>query len=225
MRKLIFLPALVLLLLFSSAGFSVARANVGVGVSGGTLGIGAEASAGLTDYLGVRLGASYLSFSFNSTISYIDYDMEPEFTNGSLLLDWYPLGGAFRITGGIYMGDNTISLTGTARTDLIPDDFSALAPLADSIGIHGNVEYNSVCPYVGIGWNSKNDQTPGWGVAFDLGILFMGKPSVTDIYATGPLSDQPLVAEFLEQESLKIEDDLENFQYYPVATLRLSYYF
>ncbi len=198
---------------------------MGVGVNGGTLGIGAEIDAGLTDYLGVRAGASYLSFSFNSTISYVDYDMEPEFTNGSLLLDWYPFGGAFRITGGIYMGDNTISLAGKARTDLVPSEFAGLTPLADTISIQGNVEYNSVSPYAGIGWNSKTDQASGWGVAFDLGILFMGEPSVTNLYATGPLSDHPLVTEFLEQQRLKIEDDLENFQYYPVATLRLSYYF
>ena len=150
MRKLTFILA-AFFILFSSAGFSAAQDSVDVGVSGGTLGIGANVGAGLTDSLGVRLGASYLSFSFDSTISYIDYEMEPEFKNGSLLLDWYPLGGVFRVTGGIFLSDNSISLTGTPRTGLLPAELAILSPLADSVSIHGNVEFISVAPYAGLG--------------------------------------------------------------------------
>ena len=151
--------------------------------------------------------------------------MEPELVNGSLLIDWYPFDDAFKLTGGIFAGDNNISLTGTPGTSLVPAEFATLSPLADSVSIHGNVEFNSFAPYFGLGWNSNQDRTPGWGPSIDLGVLFMGEPTVSDLTATGPMTDHPAVTIFLEEERLRIEDDLEDFRYYPVATLMLSYYF
>ncbi len=210
--------------------------GVDLSVKGGTLGGGIELGIGLTDTLALRAGGNYLKFSFDSTISNIDYEMEPEFANASLLLDWYPFGGVFRLTGGIFYNGNEVALTGTPRRDTylsgyeVPAEYAHLEYLADTVRVHGTVEFNTFSPYLGIGWNSNRQRTPGWGIAFELGVLFQGAPNVTSLYATaaeplGSYAGHPAVLQALEEEKLAIEDDLENYQYYPVASLMVSYTF
>ena len=221
-------------LIFSQA--SAEQANVGVGVKGGTLGVGAEVDLGLNEILHLRGGANYLKFSFDSTISNIDYEMEPEFKNFSLFMDIYPFSGSFRITGGVFINNNEIDLTGSPRGDgfwsnySIPSEYSFAEPLKDTIKINGTVEFNTFAPYVGIGWNSNVEKVKGWGVSFEMGVLFQGAPTVSSLTATAapPLdayANNPLVLQVLEQEKKAIEEDLENFQYYPVASLMLHYTF
>lgn len=221
-------------LIFSHA--NAEQGNIGVGVKGGTLGVGAEIDLGLNDTLHLRGGANYLKFSFDSTISNIDYDMEPEFKNFSLLLDVYPFSGSFRITGGVFINNNEIALTGSPRGDgfwadySIPSEYSFAEPLKDTIKVDGTVEFNTFAPYVGIGWNSNVEKVKGWGVSFEMGVLFQGAPTVSSLTASAapPLdayADNPLVLQVLEQEKKAIEEDLENFQYYPVASLMFHYTF
>jgi len=226
-----------LLLFTCPPGVFANESNFGIGAKVGTLGVGAEIDLGLNEMLRLRSGANYLNFSFDSTISNIDYEMEPDFKNVSLLLDWYPMGGAFRITGGLYINKNEVDLTGTPRTDTlladydIPSEYWNLEPYADTIQVKGSVDFNTFSPYLGIGWNSNVDKQPGWGVSFELGVLFQGSPSVSDLTASSsvPLlnsyADDPLVLQFLDEEKVAIEEDLEEFQYYPVASFMLHYNF
>ncbi|WP_028583609.1 hypothetical protein [Desulfogranum mediterraneum] len=210
--------------------------NLAIGAKAGTLGGGAEVDLGLTDSIHLRGGANYLKFSFDSTISNIDYEMEPEFKNGSILLDWYPFSAGFRLTGGLFINDNTISLTGSPRRDTllqdyaIPPEYAFAAPLADSVKVHGSVEFNTLAPYLGIGWNSNQERSQGWGVSLELGVLFQGSPQVSVLTASAdaPLdsyTNDPVVVQALESERRAIEEDLENFQYYPVGSIMLHYTF
>ena len=79
---------------------------------------------------------------------------------------------------------------------------------------------------MGLGWAS-NRNGRGWGVALDLGVMFQGSPEVTDLRLEDPIGGGglPEVQDFLAEQKRAIEDDLENFQYYPVATLSLRYGF
>ncbi|WP_319548790.1 hypothetical protein [Desulfogranum marinum] len=222
-------------LIFSQASAGE-QGNIGVGVKAGTLGIGAEVDLGLNEILHLRGGANYLQFSFDSTVSNIDYEMEPEFKNASLLLDVYPFSGSFRITGGVFINNNEIALTGSPREEFwgdstIPSNYSSVVdPLKDSIKLNGTVEFNTFAPYVGIGWNSNVEQERGWGVSFEMGVLFQGAPTVSSLTlaAAPPLdayTDNPIILQALEHEKKAIEEDLDNFQYYPVASLMFHYTF
>ncbi|NOQ46701.1 MAG: hypothetical protein GQ559_08540 [Desulfobulbaceae bacterium] len=224
-------------ILLATAGSCLAeQGNLDIGVKGGTLGGGVEMGVGLTDNLNLRAGVNYLKFSFDSTISNIDYEMEPEFKNGSLLLDWYPFSGVFRLTGGMFINNNEISLSGKPRLDTylagfeVPAEYAHLEYLADTVRVNGTVDFNTLAPFVGIGWNSNRERTQGWGIACELGVLFQGAPSVSTLSATadeplGSYADHPVVVSALDQERQAIEDDLENFQYYPVASIMLNYTF
>ncbi len=225
--KKTYLPLVAACLL--TASLTTARAESGginIGVKGGTLGIGLEAGLDLSQYLGLRAGLNYLKFDFDSTISSIDYNFEPEFYNGSLLLDLHPFANAFRFTGGAYINNNEITVEGTYRRDLISPEFDRLAGLTSLLQVKGSVDFNTVAPYLGIGWTS-NQTSRGWGVDLDLGIMFQGSPNVNELTIDDPwgAGETELAKRFLERERQAIEDELDKFQYYPVVSLAVTYKF
>lgn len=214
------------LLALSTVAGAAEPGEFSIGVKGGTLGVGLEAGVDLSDYVGFRAGINYLKFDFDSTISNVDYNFEPEFFNGNLLLDYHPFANAFRFSGGAYINNNTIDVSGNYRKDLIPSEYDALGFLADQVGVKGSAEFDTFAPYVGIGWTT-NQAGPGWGVDFDLGVMFQGAPTVSELTVDDPwgLGNTDLAKRFLEEERKAIEDDLEEFQYYPVASIAVTYKF
>ncbi len=213
------------LMIYSQNGHA-GQGDINLAVKGGTLGIGAEVGIGLSDDLVLRGGVNYLKFDFDSTIDQIDYNMEPEFKNGSLLLDFHPFSGAFRLTGGLYLNGNEINVDGTYRKDLIPAAYQQYSNLTDLARVKGTVDFNSVAPFIGLGWKSNHGQK-GWGIAFDAGILFQGEPQVSELTVETAFghASHPEAIRFLEEQRQAIEDDLDQFKYYPVASLTLSYSF
>ncbi len=201
--------------------------NLGFGVKGGTLGGGVELSHPVTEDTNLRLGANYLKFSFDSTIDSIEYEMEPDFMNLSLMLDWHPFSGSFFVCGGAFITNHEIGVTGKAGKDIIPGGYSQFAYLADTVALEGTVDFNTIAPYAGIGWKSNHGQK-GWGVSFDAGVMFQGAPQLSEITVVNAPIDVSGVTElqqYLDEERKKIEDDLEKFQYYPVVSLLVTYSF
>jgi hypothetical protein len=220
------LPLLCCLCVVPATPLLAGTGDVQVALKGGTLGAGAEVGVGLTDSLTLRGGANYLKFNFDSTIDKVDYNMEPELANGSLLLDWYPFANGFRLTGGVYLNDNKINVDGTFRKDLIPGEYQQYASYTDIVHVKGSVDFNPVAPYAGLGWTSNHGEK-GWGIDLDLGVMFQGAPEVSELYTESPynLGGYPEVGRFLTEQRRAIEDDLDSFQYYPVASITLKYNF
>lgn len=223
-------------MLILSAVQAQAESGVAFGLKAGTLGAGTELGFGLNEYLGLRAGINYLKFSFDSTIANVDYDMEPEFKNGALLLDVHPFGGNFRLTGGMYINDNSISLSGTPRTSewlggyTLPAGYARYEELLGAVKINGNVEFNTIAPYVGLGWDSNPARNAGLGFAFELGVLYQGSPKVSTLKASAPaplrgMESDPAVEQALESEKKAIEDELEGYEYYPVVSFTVCYIF
>ena len=200
--------------------------GLGIGVKAGTLGAGIELSASLLDNTRLRGGFNYLTYSFDSTISDIGYDFESEFNSFSVMLDWHPFGNSFFLSGGLYFNNNSISVNGTVSDDSIGSLSPQLGALADLVSISGDVEFAPVAPYAGLGWRSNNSDS-GWGISVDLGVLFQGTPDVTNLRLNAPVdvNQSAAVQDFLAEQEKEIEDDLDIFQFYPVATLMLTYHF
>jgi hypothetical protein len=213
-------------MLAAAANANGEAGDVHVGLQGGTLGIGLEAGVDLSDYFALRGGVNYIKFDFDTTIDAIDYTFEPEFFNGSLFLDWHPFAGSFRMTAGAFINNNSVDVHGTYRKDLIPEPYNDFRDLVDLVPIKGSVDFNTFAPYAGIGWTSnKADQ--GWGVNIDLGVMFQGSPNVSDLYIDDPwgIGNNGLVKDFLDQERKAIEDELDRYRYYPVASIAVTYKF
>lgn len=200
--------------------------GLGVGVKAGTLGAGVELSGSLLANTRLRGGFNYLTYSFDSTISDINYDFETDFNSLSLIFDWHPFGNSFFLSGGAYFNNNSISVEGSVDENVIPSSYIQYASLVDLVSISGDVEFAPVAPYAGLGWRSNNNE-PGWGVMFELGVLFQGAPDVTNLRVNAPVdvNHLPEIQAFLAEQGQEIEDDLSVFEFYPVATLMLVYNF
>ena len=220
---------LAAIVLVSMIGFTLsAQANEGFGIDvrAGTMGVGAEISASLFPHTRLRGGINYLIWEFDSTIDNIDYTFEPEFNSISALFDVHPFGGAFFLSGGIYFNNNSVGVEGTLPPQSFPAEFRAFGFLSDVVSISGDVEFNPVAPYVGLGWRSNSNQS-GWGIGLELGVLYQGAPDVTNLRINAPVdvNDINEVQQLLAEEEQDIEDELSWFQWYPVASLLLTYHF
>ncbi|XOF34946.1 MAG: hypothetical protein ACL93V_06555 [Candidatus Electrothrix sp. YB6] len=195
-----------------------------LGITGGTLGLGVELGLEVNPFMAVRAGVNQIGFDFDTTISQIDYTFEPDFSTGSLLLDLHPLGNAFRFTLGAYLNNNEIDLNGTYREELLSPVLGRYADLIDQARVVGKVEFERFVPYLGIGWTSNHGSAGRWGINMDLGVMFQGAPEVTELHVEDSwgIGRHPVAAGFIELERQAIEEEIDEYEYYPVASLSLS---
>ncbi|MCI5131955.1 MAG: hypothetical protein D3904_10610 [Candidatus Electrothrix sp. EH2] len=226
MKKLSIVFAAGALLAFTS--FSYAESGrVGLGIKAGTLGGGLEVSMDVNPYVEIRAGVNQISFDFDTSIADIDNNFAPDFFTSSLLVDLHPFANAFRFTAGAYLNKNNIDLNGTYRKDLLSPDLNRYADLIDQVRLTGLVEFDSFAPYLGIGWTSNHESVSRWGVNIEFGVMFQGTPRVTELHVEDPwgIGRHPVAEAFIEQERREIEKEIDEYEYYPVASISLSYKF
>ena len=85
------------------------------------------------------------------------------------------------------------------------------------------IDFNTLSPYIGIGWGNPLRQDSRWTFAFDLGLLYQGSPKV-DLTATNPGVLTALNADLIVEEA-NVSQSLRSFKYYPVISLGVSYNF
>ena len=212
---------IVIPLALMSAPPVMAAGGLGLTAKIGTLGYGLEATTSFTETINARLGYQAFTYStdidFDTDVGTSQMDADLDMSNVSLLLDWHAFNGGFRFSGGILSNDN--KLTGTA-----PEDNYNIGDGNYSVGLDTRVEFeNSPAPYLGIGWGNAVGKDQRWVFSADLGVMFQGAANVNlDVTGSGaglvPQSD-------IDKEEKRIEDDLKNFQYYPVASVGISYHF
>ncbi len=193
-----------------------------VGAKAGTLGVGGEVTTELLPQLNVRGSYQWLDLSLDVTIEDIDYHADVEFSNPMVLLDWYPFAGAFRLTGGVLFNGSDVALSGTPAE---PVEIGNAIYLPSQIGtLRGEADFDTIAPYVGIGWGNTLSEDGHWSLSADLGVAFIGSPDVT-LSATGPIATNSTFLQNLAEEEKDIEDELEKFSFYPVLSLALCYRF
>jgi len=80
-------------------------------------------------------------------------------------------------------------------------------------------------PYAGFGWGNAVGKNKRLGVSFELGVVFQGSPDIELESTGGALSSSPALQAEIAKEEKKIEDDIDDFEYYPVIALGISYKF
>jgi hypothetical protein len=218
-----FWKLVVLTVLLAAGPAGAAFSEFALGAKVGTLGLGGEVTTDLLPQVNLRGSLQWLDFNYDTDIGDIHYDLDLEFLHPLAVVDWYPFGGSFRLSGGVLFDGTDICLDATAAQSFEiggrtyePEDLGSL---------RGEVEFNAVAPYVGLGFGNPLSPDRRWGLALEIGVAFIGSPDVT-LSATSPnqaLADQ--LAGDLAREEQDIEDDLEKFQFYPVLSLSLFYRF
>ncbi|MEM7613175.1 MAG: hypothetical protein AAF270_15935 [Pseudomonadota bacterium] len=187
----------------------------------GTLGLGIEGSYAFSDRWGIRAGINHLNYSFEDDLDGVEYDGDLELGSITLLGDFRPWSGGFRISGGVVLNDNRI--TGVADPDatyLIDDTVYTINEVGT---LSADTDFDSVSPYLGLGYDwAITDRVD---LIFDLGALFQGDPDVAISSVGGTLSGDPDLRADLDAEEAFYREDLEEYDPYLVASIGLQFRF
>ncbi|HYG64568.1 MAG TPA: hypothetical protein VEL74_18455 [Thermoanaerobaculia bacterium] len=219
------------LLLSPSPGRAQEESRVALGAKAGTLGAGVELTVGLGRQVNTRLGFGAYSYSERREASDIEYDGEAKLRNGTAFLDWHPGGRGFRLTGGLVYNDTEIQGESLTPASGVYNIGGVPVPASLVGRLEGTIDFDPIVPYAGLGWGNAVRGGGPWGFSLDLGVVFQGEGDVTLtplIPANSPLNDplaRELLAIQLEREAQDIEEDIADYDLYPVLSLGVTYRF
>ena len=159
-----------------------------------------------------NLRAEINSFNYNKdkTVDDINYRVDLKYISQSLLYDYRPYQGAFRLTTGVGINQSKLDFNGiTNQSD----------PLSGNRGTaQGRVELPPVMPYLGIGMG-LGKSTSGIGFYANIG-AYLGSPKLKSFSLNDPTRTLNEA-----DERRKLEDELKSFKFYPVGKVGISYQF
>ena len=165
----------------------------------GTLGASVKAGYRWSDNMGVTGIVSGFIYSHNTTYSGVPATAKTQLFGTGLILDYYPLGGDLRVSGGLrYSADK---VTGTV-TDA-----------GTSVGY--TAQANTLQPYLGLGYSLPIKSNIA--LDLDVGAYYTGKTTVTP--------DRSFNNANISSALSKAQSDLNNTSFYPVAQLGLRFEF
>lgn len=199
--------------------------NIALGAKISTLGVGPDLSIGILDSLNIRASGHWGTYSVDGESEDISYECDLNLLSGLVTAEWFPFDGrSFHIVGGVLINGNNLD-TDTTLISGLSYEIGGTTYTADNIGtLTGEIDYNTLAPYIGIGWGNPLRKDSNWTFFVDLGVAYQGAADV-ELTATGVLATDPTFLSDLQQEEDDLEDDLENFKYYPVISLGVTYKF
>lgn len=218
-------------LLFTLPNLSLAQTSEdgwGIGFKVGTTGLGLELTRPLTNSINLR--GNYNYFEIDEDIEDTNVSYSGDFRKNSLGLfaDWHPWSGGFRVSAGVYHHfDNEISIVGLPTT-AGSFEFGGQIFNASSIGsVNGNISFGKTTPYFGIGWGNASQADQKWGFIIELGVQFQDTPDVTLVASncTLPIGECNELNAAILTEINSLQDDIDDFDLWPVLNIGLSYKF
>lgn len=225
MRRLV-LAALCLPLATPAAAQTVRGAALDL--SGGTTGIAGHAQVALHDRLALRLGYNWLDFDADDEeYDGIVYDGDLEFSGFGGFADLHPFANGFTLTGGVFVGDKSVLLEGTPQAAVEIGD-ETFAP--DQVGVlTGEADFDDAAGFVGLGWDGSLYKEGMVSLIVRGGVMIAGEPGVTlnasvldDPSVTLPADEAARLAAALNDEARRLEDDIDDYAYWPVLTIGLG---
>ena len=190
-----------------------------VGVTGGTLGIGPEVGF-RSGAFGGRANATFLGYGRDVDSDDINYDGKLKLRSYGAMLDLYVFGGGFRVSPGLRVSRNRVTLKATPTANVeIGDETYTPAEIGT---LSGEVRAKKLAPTLTVGWGTSS---PGFYFGLDAGAMFQGSPKVKKLTTTGLLSTNADLQADLAVEREEIEDDIDNFKIDPILQLALGYRF
>lgn len=195
-------------------------ARLSIGITGGTLGIGPEASYRVSEMFGVRANATFLNISRGIDSSGINYDGKAKLKSGGVMVDVYPFGGGFRLSGGLRINGNEARVV-ASPTQNVQVGNTTYTP-AEIGTLRTETDLKSLAPTLTLGYGGGLSKGLVFGI--EGGAMFQGKMKIKPLTYTGsaPIG---LIAADLERERLEIQDDIDDYKIYPILQLTLGYRF
>lgn len=196
------------------------NARLSVGVTGGTLGIGPEVGYRVSEMFGVRANATFLSVSRDIDSSGINYDGKAKLKSGGVMVDVYPFGGGFRLSGGLRINGNEARVV-ASPTQNVQVGNTTYTPA--QIGtLRTETDLNSLAPTLTLGYGGGLSKGLTFGI--EGGAMFQGKMKIKPLTYTGTAPIGTIAAD-LERERQEIQDDIDGFKVYPILQLTIGYRF
>lgn len=221
--------AAALLLLFSIP----AGADVAIGARASTLGVGAELTVGLTPQLNGRVGIGGFNYTDERReVSDIEYDAEARLRNATALLDWHPGGRGFRLTAGVVWNGTEVEGNSLPPASGSYDIGGVLVPVEILGTLDAEADFDPVVPYVGLGWGNAVRTDQKLGFSFEIGAMFAGEADIEltpRLPADSPIATNPLARQalqiLLDREEADWEEEVAEYDIYPVVSIGLTYKF
>lgn len=209
--------------------FSAHADDLAVSGKLGTLGFGVELTKPFSDSITGRVGINGLNYSREWTSSSVKYDFNLELQTLSALADWYPWQGTFRTTAGLVYNNNKAALD--AKPNGGSYTIEGRSYTAAEVGsLKGEMTFDKVAPYIGIGWGNPAEKAKTWGFVADIGVLYQNTPSVSLNVTCGTAAPEGTATctnlkNDVAAQKNKLDSDLNDFKWYPVVSIGLSYKF
>jgi hypothetical protein len=206
----------LVLAVFCASTVASAGELLGIGVKAGTLGFGLELTVQATRWLGFRASANQYDYSKSFDNSGIQYDGTLKMGGYGVLADFYPSRSRFRLTLGALSNRNKIELTSTPTSNIVIGDGNYTPAQVGTLT--GNVKFQSVVPYFGIGYGNAARGPHRVGFVFDLGVISQGSGDATLSASAGGVSPADL-----QTEAQQVEDDIKSYKLWPVIAFGISF--
>ena len=206
----------------------------GLGLDIGTLGAGLDYVHAFWPGWHVRLGFDALSLNENQDSSGTIYNGNLNLSTIHTLIDWYPMGTGLRLTAGLVLNNNTISLSA------VPDGSNSNGNYTDYTlngntytsnqigGINATVGFQKLAPYFGVGYGNPLAAHGRLGMTADLGVLYQGNANenltVTCASGLDAGTCSQIQSDAAAQRSAD-QSNLSRFGFYPVLSVSLYYLF
>lgn len=200
-----------------------AEGNFAVTGSVGTTGGAVEGQVKVNELFQLRASANYLAFDESIDVDDISYDGDVDFSGFGAFVDVHPFGGSFFLTGGAYTGAKEIDLTATSDVTV---DIGGVPFTPTEYGrLEGDVSFDDLAPFVGLGFDTTFEGSGNWGFSLVAGAALFGSGDVSLESVGGTRSNDPIVQAAIDQEIQDIEDEIEDYELWPVLQVGLSYRF
>jgi hypothetical protein len=209
----------------AEAAAPTARGNstISAAVTVGTLGIGPELGFRFSDHIGIRGNATFLGGSGSTTVDANEYNASLKLRSFGAMVDVYPFGGRFRLSGGARINHNRASLSGdfTNESSVEIDDVSYTGR---QVGIlSGEARVKKFAPALTLGWSGSNRR--GFMFGFEAGALFQGAVQIQQFTSTGTLRNDATFQARLARERQNVQDDVNDYKIYPILQTSIGWRF
>lgn len=217
------LTLIVGLMCFAATCSATGDDELGVTLKVGSTGVGIDVSYSLFEKLNLRVGYSRFDHSSDVDDTDVTYDAKLTMSSANLLFDWHPFANGFRLSAGLsYYLDNEVTgraVPAPGQTFTVND---AVYSLSELTSLQVRVEMQSFSPYIGIGWgNPVGDGR--WSFSLDAGYTKIGPVDVGIGYTCVDPIVCASIAANVQAEIEQLEDDVDDFRYWPVLTIGLAY--
>jgi hypothetical protein len=209
---------------------SVASAQGAWGVEAniGTLGYGAGVGLALGQSFNARLFAAGASYSRDFESSGVDYKARLQLRNAPLLLDWHPGGSIFRISAGVMLNDDKMTVDAQPSAGATYT-FNGVTYTAAQVGTAtGTIKFNRAAPFVGFGFGRPIARHRGLSFAMDFGAAYLGQPKASLNISCGaavPALTCAQIRNDANAEAAQLSDEMKSYRWYPVLQMHLTYAF